>query len=122
MNSLLLNEAIINAIAWATENPVSALARPQLVSEADNPSMYRILAEFYKVTQNPCLINTSFNMHEEPIVCTPSDAIRAFTLGKLDSLAIGNWIAVNPNPVERNVDTSKFDAYLDRRGVVQKPS
>jgi len=114
-----------NCTEWmAKANPgvvhIDNTARPQLVSEADNPSMYRILAEFYKVTQNPCLINTSFNMHEEPIVCTPSDAIRAFTLGKLDSLAIGNWIAVNPNPVARNVDTSKFDGYLSRQGVVKK--
>ena len=35
------------------------------------------------------MINTSFNMHEEPIVCTPEDAVRAFQLGHLDALAIG---------------------------------
>lgn len=99
---------------------VDNTARPQLVSERDNPSMYRILAEYYRLTGLPCLINTSFNMHEEPIVCTPSDAVRAFKLGHLDYLAIGNWIARNPNPVERRVDLARFEAHLNRRGVVRK--
>jgi carbamoyltransferase len=39
------------------------------------------------------VINTSFNMHEEPIVCTPDDAIRAFLQGNLDCLAIGEFAA-----------------------------
>jgi carbamoyltransferase len=51
---------------------VDNTARPQLVSERDNPSMYRVLAEYHKLTGIPVLINTSFNMHEEPIVCTPT--------------------------------------------------
>lgn len=92
-------------------------ARPQLVNEKDNPSMYRILAEYYKLTKLPCLINTSFNMHEEPIVCTPYDAIRAFKLGHLDYLAIGNWIAKNTNPVVRELDTAKFDTHLAMKGI-----
>ena len=95
-------------------------ARPQLVSERDNESMYRVLSEYNKLTGIPALINTSFNMHEEPIVCTPYDAIRAFKLGKLDYLAIENWIAKNPNPVERTADKSKFDSYVERRGLVKK--
>jgi carbamoyltransferase len=97
---------------------VDNTARPQLVSEKDNPSMYRILAEYYKLTGLPCVINTSFNMHEEPIVCTPYDAIRAFKLGHLDYLAIGNWIAKNPSPVERAVNTIKMDSYLSRQGAI----
>jgi carbamoyltransferase len=94
-------------------------ARPQLVSERDNPSMYRILAEYNNLTGIPLLINTSFNMHEEPIVCTPNDAIRAFKLGRLDYLAIGNWIAKNPNPVPRISDRSKFEANLNQRSAVK---
>jgi carbamoyltransferase len=97
---------------------VDNTARPQLVSEKDNPSMYRILAEYHRLTGLPCVINTSFNMHEEPIVCTPYDAIRAFKLGHLDYLAIGNWIARNPNPVQRAVNTAKMDTYLNREGAV----
>ena len=82
--------------------------------------MYKILAAYYEMTGLPCLINASFNMHEEPIVCTPYDAVRAFKLGHLDYLAIGNWIAKNPNPVKREVQTAKFDTYLNRRGVTPK--
>ena len=99
---------------------VDNTARPQLVSARDNPSMYRILEEYYKLTGLPCLINTSFNMHEEPIVCSPFDAVRAFKLGHLDYLAIGSWIAANESPVERSVDKKRLDRYLERRGVVKR--
>jgi carbamoyltransferase len=95
---------------------VDGTARPQLVSQRDNVSAHRILSEYARLTGLPCLINTSFNMHEEPIVCTPVDAIRAFKLGHLDVLAIGHWIARNPTPVTRRVDRRLFDTYLTRRG------
>jgi len=52
-------------------------------------SIYKILDEYRKITGLPKIINTSFNMHEEPIVCTPYDAIRAFKQGALDYLATG---------------------------------
>ncbi len=42
-------------------------------------------------------VNTSFNMHEEPIVCTPGDAVRAFMRGHLDYLAMGPFIVENPS-------------------------
>ena len=110
---------------WMAENcpavvHIDNTARPQLVSLDDNPSMYRILENYHRITGLPVLINTSFNMHEEPIVCSPYDAIRAFKLGHLDYLAIGNWIAANPVRAERNADTSKFDAKLNRRGIVER--
>jgi carbamoyltransferase len=75
---------------------VDGTARPQLVSEKGSPSFYRILTEYNKLTGIPTLINTSFNMHEEPIVCTPDDAIRAFLQGNLDYLAIGNFVVEHP--------------------------
>jgi carbamoyltransferase len=71
-------------------------ARPQLVSAQDNPSYYRILKAFKARTGIASIINTSFNIHEEPIVCTPADAIRAFKIGHLDYLAIGPFLAENP--------------------------
>ena len=71
---------------------IDGTARPQLVHKDINPSFYKIINEYHKLTGIPSVINTSFNMHEEPIVCTPSDAIRAFKLGKLEYLAIGNYI------------------------------
>jgi len=71
---------------------VDGTARPQLVSEQSNKRFHDLLTEYHRLTGIPSVINTSFNMHEEPIVCTPYDAIRAFTLGKLPYLAIGNFI------------------------------
>lgn len=70
-------------------------ARPQIVRKEINPSAYKILKEYQKLTGLSVLVNTSFNMHEEPIVCTPADAIRAFRIGQLDALAIGNYIVTN---------------------------
>ncbi len=71
---------------------VDGTARPQIVSRKNNPSLYRIVDEYRRITGIPCIINTSFNMHEEPIVCTPKEAIRTFRLGHLDYLAIGNYL------------------------------
>jgi carbamoyltransferase len=75
---------------------VDGTARPQLVSEQGSPGFHRILSEYYKLSGIPSLINTSFNMHEEPIVCSPDDAIRAFLQGNLDYLAIGNFLVEHP--------------------------
>jgi carbamoyltransferase len=75
---------------------VDGTARPQLVSEKTNKSFYNILKRYHELTGIPALINTSFNMHEEPIVCSPADAIRAFLLGNLDYLAIGNFLVKHP--------------------------
>ncbi len=71
---------------------VDATARPQLVRKDCNESFYRIIEEYYKLTGNPSIINTSFNMHEEPIVCTPDDAIKAFMQGHLHYLAMGPFL------------------------------
>jgi carbamoyltransferase len=68
-------------------------ARPQFVRAESNPRLHRILREYEQRSGAPCLVNTSFNMHEEPIVCTPSDAVRAFLAAELDALAMGPFIA-----------------------------
>jgi len=74
---------------------VDGTARPQLINEKDNLSYFKIVDEYRKITQLPTIINTSFNMHEEPIVCTPADAIRSFKQGHLDYLAMGNYLIKN---------------------------
>ena len=114
-----------NCTDWMAENcpgvvHIDKTARPQLVSQKDNPSMHAILTHYHELTGLPCLINTSFNMHEEPIVCSPYDAIRAFKLGHIDYLAIGNWIAKNPSPLPRNADSTKYDKAMNRQGFVRK--
>jgi carbamoyltransferase len=75
---------------------VDGTARPQLVTAESNPSFHRIISEYHRLTGIPSVINTSFNMHEEPIVCTPDDAIRAFLQGNLDYLAIGDFLVAHP--------------------------
>jgi len=75
---------------------VDGTARPQLLHREVNPAYDDILVEYEKLSGIPCLINTSFNMHEEPIVCTPGDAIRAFRLGRLDALVLGPYLVENP--------------------------
>ncbi len=80
---------------------VDRTARPQLIRREMNPGYYDILAEYKQLSGHPSLINTSFNMHEEPIVCSPSDAIRAFLLGHLDILAMGPFLVEHPESSKR---------------------
>jgi len=76
---------------------VDNTARPQLVEGKTNLSFYNIIKEYKKLTGLSAIINTSYNMHEEPIVCTPFDGIRAFQLGHLDCLAIGDFLICSNN-------------------------
>ena len=75
---------------------VDGTARPQLIRRENNPGYYDIVKEYEKLSGISSLINTSFNMHEEPIVCTPYDAVRAFLDGNLDYLAIGPFLVNCP--------------------------
>lgn len=76
---------------------IDGTARPQLVTATSNPSFHKIITEYHRLTGIPSVINTSFNMHEEPIVCSPDDAIRAFLQGNLDYLAIGDCLVAHPS-------------------------
>jgi len=100
---------------------VDGTARPQLVVKDDNPSYYRIIEEFGKLTGVFTIINTSFNMHEEPIVCSPGDAIRAFRMGHLDYLAIGEFMVPSPEPI-KHVLKEMSKAAQDMRATVSAGS
>jgi carbamoyltransferase len=65
-------------------------ARIQTVHPETNPRFYTLLDEFEKITGCPVLINTSFNVRGEPIVCTPEDAYRCFMRTEMDYLVIEN--------------------------------
>jgi len=67
-------------------------ARPQIVEEHINPLFFRLLREFGARTGTECLLNTSFNIKGEPIVCHPREAIRCFFDTGLDSLVIGSFV------------------------------
>ena len=67
-------------------------ARVQTVTDAQNPLFYAILKRFAEKTGCPVLVNTSFNVRGEPVVCTPDDAYRCFVNTEMDYLAIGNFL------------------------------
>lgn len=68
--------------------------RIQTVEENINPKFYSLIKEFEKITGIPVVLNTSFNLNNEPIVCSPRDAIRTFYSCGLDVLIIGNYVVV----------------------------
>ncbi|MDP8211817.1 MAG: carbamoyltransferase [Candidatus Zapsychrus exili] len=67
-------------------------ARIQSVTEDTNPLYYKIINEFDKLTGCPVIINTSFNVRGEPIVCTPEDAYRCFMCTEMDYLVMGPYL------------------------------
>jgi carbamoyltransferase len=72
---------------------VDGTARPQLVEREVDPFCHGVLTKYLERTGVPSLVNTSFNLHEEPIVCTASDAIRAAKSAQLDRLVLGSYLA-----------------------------
>ena len=67
-------------------------ARIQTVHANTNPLFHRLLTRFKELTGCPVLVNTSFNVRGEPIVCTPEDAFRCFMGSELDLLVVGNCV------------------------------
>ena len=71
---------------------VDGTARIQSVTKEYNEKFYNIIYEFFKLSGIPVVINTSFNVKGEPIVCTPMDAIDGFERMNLDYLVMGNYL------------------------------
>lgn len=67
-------------------------ARVQTIKEKDNPRYYKMLKRFYEKYGCAVVINTSFNVRGEPIVCTPQDAYRCFMRTNMDYLMLGNFL------------------------------
>jgi carbamoyltransferase len=65
-------------------------ARVQTVHKETNPRYHALLSQFKELTGCPVIVNTSFNVRGEPIVCTPEDAFRCFMGTEIDALAAGN--------------------------------
>ena len=78
------------------ENPavvhIDGTARPQIIKKNFNKIYYQVVDYYCKKSGNKSLINTSFNQHEEPIVCSPADAIKSLLMNNVDYLAIGNYL------------------------------
>jgi carbamoyltransferase len=73
---------------------VDGSARVQTVRHADNPRFYRLLQAVERRSGVPMVINTSFNIQGEPIVCSPQDAVNCFLKTDIDALVIGSFIVV----------------------------
>ncbi len=71
---------------------VDGTGRLQTVSKSANPLYWELLAEFKKLTGIPLILNTSFNVRGEPIVCTPEDALKCFLGTEMDYLIMGNYL------------------------------
>ena len=71
---------------------VDGTARVQTVSASQQPLFHRLIESFGKLSGVPILINTSFNIRGEPIVCTPDDAIKCFMGTDIDFLVIGPFL------------------------------
>jgi carbamoyltransferase len=71
---------------------VDGSARLQTIAREDNPLFYGLIAEFERMTGCPVMVNTSFNVRGEPIVCTPDDAFQCFMRTEMDALAAGSFL------------------------------
>ena len=76
----------------AALHPHDFTARPQVLRREQNPEYYRLLQAYAELSQVPALLNTSFNLHGEPIVLTPRDALRTFRRSGLENLILGPYL------------------------------
>jgi carbamoyltransferase len=79
-------------------------ARIQTVERSGNPLLYELLLRFEKATGCGVLVNTSFNVRGEPIVCTPDDAYRCFVNTEMDYLVLGNFVLERETQPKRRVE------------------
>jgi carbamoyltransferase len=71
---------------------VDGSTRPQVLARRENPGLYEIVEAFEARTGLPALLNTSFNLRGEPIVCTPADALKTFFASGLRHMALGPFL------------------------------
>jgi len=75
---------------------VDGTVRPHTVKREVNPRYWKLIKEFETITGVPAILNTSFNVRGEPIICSPGDAIRCFYGTGLDALVIGDYLLTKP--------------------------
>lgn len=76
----------------AATHPYDKTLRPQILDKETNPSYYKLLKKFQEKTGRGGILNTSFNIHGDPIVCSPKNALDAFERSGLKFLAIGHYL------------------------------
>jgi carbamoyltransferase len=85
-------------------------ARIQTVDEERSPRLHRLLQAFYSQTGCPMLVNTSFNVRGEPIVCTPADALRCFLATDMDVLVLEDCV-LDKRALAQPLDTAAAEQY-----------
>ena len=94
-----MNRSTINAVTH-----LDGSARVQVVREKDNSKFYKLLQEFHAETGMPMVVNTSFNVRGEPIVCTPKDALYCFFASNIDLLVLENFVLEKKSqPIKRDL-------------------
>lgn len=88
-------------------------ARLQTIDRHRNPLMHKLLTCFHQQTGCPVMINTSFNVRSEPIVCTPMDAYRCFLMTEMDTLVIDKYV-LRKAEQPKAADTTERERYLKR--------
>jgi carbamoyltransferase len=86
-------------------------ARVQTVDRVRNPRMYGLIEAFYRRTGCPVVVNTSFNVRGEPIVCTPKDAYRCFLATDMDALVLENCV-LRKSDMKEGVGETERERYL----------
>jgi carbamoyltransferase len=76
---------------------IDGSARVQTVTKEDNLRFWRLLERFGRISGMSILLNTSFNVRGQPIVCTPGEAVETFLAARLDALVMGNYCVVPAN-------------------------
>jgi carbamoyltransferase len=88
-------------------------ARVQTVTRADHPAYYDVISSFAALTGCPVIVNTSFNVRGEPIVCTPDDAYRCFMRTEMDDLVLGDYLLKK----EQQPPSSERKGHMEERHV-----
>ena len=84
-------------------------ARLQTVHKDTNPDYYSLISEFKRITGLPLIVNTSFNVRGEPIVCNPDDAFRCFMRTDMDILVMQNYVFIKEDQkIDKKVFNDKF--------------
>ena len=87
-------------------------ARVQTVHQETNPRYYKLIEKFKKITGCPILVNTSFNIRGEPIVCSIKDAFRCFMGTNLDILVVENFVLFKSEQTKSLINDYEFDERL----------
>jgi carbamoyltransferase len=96
---------------------VDGSARIQTVDETRNPAFYELIKAFERLTGCPVLVNTSFNVRGEPIVCTPADAYQCFVKTHMDALVVGPYLVTKEMLGEIESDLYSLEEIASNYGL-----